>query len=142
MSEIKETYKGKYIVFQGFSTSFYDNKLNALESGGYVYKNVEIPNLTEHTEFLMKVPPVRWYRIKNLYVWDPRMVDFLFNEDNKDTGNWRNPKVVPEPLAVLTFKGLIDEVNPRDDYEKSQYIERRVTVIEEAIIIDPTFYKK
>tara|TARA_B100000963_G_scaffold134121_1_gene116649 strand:- start:181 stop:858 length:678 start_codon:yes stop_codon:yes gene_type:complete len=140
MDEIKETYKGKYIIFKGFSTSYYDNKLTELKDG-YVYKNIEIPNITDQSNLMVRTPPVRWYTIKNLYVTDRRIVDYLFNEDKKDTGDFNKPGIVPEPLTVLTIKGLISDVNPYDDWNgsKNYYIERRNTIIEEAIILDPRF---
>ena len=136
MSEMKETYKGKYITFKGFSLGNYDENLIPQEDGGYIYKNLWIQNRLEHTEVIYsQTPPVRWYKIKNLYVKDKKIVDFLFKESNKDTGSVFEKELVPEPRTVITFKGLIHEVNP----EQKENLEDRTTVIQRGIIIDPSF---
>jgi len=135
--ELYESYKGKFIVFEGFSFD-YDEKLEVVEDG-YLYKDVifYLGNNSKSVKMSERLS-FRTIKVKNLYVKNRKTVDFLYTEDQKMEDTNFNSNGIHNPRTTLTIKGLIKKVNPfcnhcRDDEELKE------TVIEKGIIINPVF---
>ena len=136
--ELYESYKGKFIVFEGFSFG-YDDKLEVVEDG-YLYKDVifYLGNNSKSVKWSERFS-FRTIKVKNLYIKNKKTVDFLFTEDQKMEDQNMNSNGIHNPRTTLTIKGLIKEVNPvcnSCDYDDEELKE---TVIEKGIIIDPSF---